>query len=206
MHPLGTSQGIDFEESKAFSDSHASRRIDTSYEIESDEEEEGQQVVDAAAIAKDFDACRLDELQSGSAKDYFQKVMYRINLDSLYKVIGSCSGNPDAEFCAVLVEIVQKEIAKRTDAGKKKFLLQVWSNQGELVYERKLAEPVANWSISTNKLLFQEEIGSSTVCVVKLSLDSRATLYEIELPQAVLAGSTAARGPPLRRRALSRDH
>ena len=57
-------------------------------------------------MAKNFDDYRLDKLQSGSAKDYFQKVMYRINLDSLYKVIGSCSGNSNAEFCAVLVQIV----------------------------------------------------------------------------------------------------
>ena len=83
--------------------------------------------------------------------------------------------------------------------------MQVWSNQGELVYERKLLEPVANWSISTDKLLFQEEVGSSTVCVVKLSLDSRATLYEIELPQEVLEEHADLKDPTLRRQALARQ-
>ena len=108
--------------------------------------------------------------------------MFRINLDSLYKVVGSCINNATDEFCPVLVKIVQPRIIDKNDGCQ--YLLQIWSKQGELVFERKLKEPVANWSFSSGMFLFQEEIGSCSVFIVKVVEDLCPTLFEVVLPKA----------------------
>ena len=60
----------------------------------------------------------------------------------------------------------------------------MWAKNGELVFERKLDEPVTNWSISTNKFMFQESNQPNKIFVLHLVYEGIPTLYEITLPDA----------------------
>ena len=64
------------------------------------------------------------------------KVMFSVPLNKLYKVIGSCNYNEDAEFCPVLVEIIDEKIQRLNK--NLKFLLQVWNGNGDMVFEKPL--------------------------------------------------------------------
>ena len=64
------------------------------------------------------------------------KVMFSVPLNKLYKVIGSCNYNEDAEFCPVLVEIIDEKIQRLNK--NLNFLLQVWNGNGDMVFEKPL--------------------------------------------------------------------
>ena len=43
-----------------------------------------------------------------NSKDFMKMCMYSVPLDSLYKILASCQYRQDAEFCPVLVQIVDE--------------------------------------------------------------------------------------------------
>ena len=55
-----------------------------------------------------------------------------------------------------------------------------------MVFEKPLAKPVANWNVSRDKLLFQEDSpdSSNVVHIVKLFLDKPAVVFKFTLPAA----------------------
>ena len=56
---------------------------------------------------------------------------------------------------------------------KARYLLQVWTNKGEMIFEKPLQKSVANWNISDNIFVFQETRDSEHVFVVKLCDDDK---------------------------------
>ena len=68
----------------------------------------------------------------------------------------------------------------------KRYLLQVWSINGVMVFEKPLDKPVVNWNISRNKLLFQEDTfnSSNEVYLVKLFIDKPPIVFKFSLPAA----------------------
>lgn len=111
------------------------------------------------------------------------KVMYQVPLYKLYKVVASCQFEEDAEFCPVLVKIIDETILRKNKDMP--FLLQVWTNKGEMVFERPLLEPPANWNISGNKLVYLEETNSNDIYLVKLFMNKRPVLFKFSLPEGV---------------------
>ena len=55
-----------------------------------------------------------------------------------------------------------------------------------MVFEKPLEKPVANWNVSRDKLLFQEDSADSSniVHLVKLFLDKPAVVFKFTLPAA----------------------
>ena len=66
-------------------------------------------------IEQEHRTWRLEENQFSSAKEYMRKVMYQVPLNKLYKVIASCQYEEGADFCPVLVKIVDKYILEKND-------------------------------------------------------------------------------------------
>ena len=119
------------------------------------------------------------------------KVMYSVPLNKLYQVMASCQYNEDSEFCPVLVKIVDEDIL-RINLGKR-FLLQVWSSKGDLIFERSLTKPISNWNISQDKFCFQESRHSSDIYIVKLFLDRKPHLYKFCLPSEIISKGVNSR-------------
>ena len=44
--------------------------------------------------------------QAKTSKDFMKKAMYSVPLEKLYKVMASCQYNEDADYCPVLVKII----------------------------------------------------------------------------------------------------
>ena len=55
----------------------------------------------------------------------------------------------------MLVKIIDETILDRMT--RKAYLLQVWNKLGEMVFERSLNQPVANWNISGDIFMYQED-------------------------------------------------
>ena len=87
-------------------------------------------------IRDKHEAYKLLSNQFSTAKDFMDKVMFSVPLNKLYKVIGSCNYNEDAEFCPVLVGIIDPVVLSKND--NLKFLLQVWNGNGDMVFEKPL--------------------------------------------------------------------
>ena len=89
-----------------------------------------------ADIRRKHEAYKLKSNQFSTAKDFMDKVMFSVPLNKLYQVIGSCNYNEDAEFCPVLVEIIDPIVLRNNN--NLKFLLQVWNGNGDMVFEKPL--------------------------------------------------------------------
>ena len=98
-----------------------------------------------------------------------RKVSYHVPLSKLYEVVASCLYEEGAKFCPILIKINNKDILE--NSGGKPFLLQVWTDEGEMIFERPLETPPANWNISGNKLIYLEETNAKVVHLVKLFVD-----------------------------------
>ena len=120
--------------------------------------------------------------QSKSAKEFLSKVLYQVELHKLYEVMASCQYKEDSPFCPVMVVINHKDIIEENQG--RRYLLQVWTINGDMVFEKPLDKPVANWNIQGNKFLFQEDSidGSRKVYLVKLFMDDRPIVFEFTLP------------------------
>ena len=94
----------------------------------------------------------LNKNQCKTSKDFMKRVMYSVPLNKLYKIMASCQFSDDADFCPVLVKIVDKTILQTNDGFE--FLLQVWTKKGDMVFERPLNMPICNWNISGDKFIF----------------------------------------------------
>ena len=115
-----------------------------------------------------------------------ENVQYKVPLDDLYKVVASCNYLHGAKFCPVLVKIMHKDIVKECDGIR--WLLQVWTDKGDMIFERPMKNPVANWNITDNKFVFLEETHSTEIYLVKLFLDKQPVLFKFILPQSVPKG------------------
>lgn len=83
-----------------------------------------------------------------------KNVMYSVPLNKLYKMMASCQYTEGASFCPVLIQIVDETILQIHNGVK--YLLQVWTKKGDMVFEKPLQQPVCNWNISEDKFIFQE--------------------------------------------------
>ena len=95
--------------------------------------------------------------------------MYEVPLSSLYKVVASNMYEEGSKFCPVVVKIMDSEIIK--ESGGKEFLLQVWSELGEMVFEKALNRPPANWNLSGSNMVYAEETEAKEIHLVKLFID-----------------------------------
>ena len=85
-----------------------------------------------------------------------------------------------------MVKINDKTIKEKN--GGLPYLIQVWTLKGELVYEKPLKKPLANWNISDDRFMFLEDTYSTSVWLVKLFEDKAPVIYRFELPESVVAG------------------
>ena len=67
------------------------------------------------------DSNSIDKTEIQDAKDFMNKVQYRVPLKKLYKVVASCQYNEKGDFCPVLVEIKDKTILENNNGCR--FLL-----------------------------------------------------------------------------------
>lgn len=100
-----------------------------------------------------------------------EAVKYIVPLCELYKVLASCNFSEANDFCPVLLEIIDKDVLKFQKNKDQKYLLQVWSKNGDLVFEKALEAPVVNWNISGDFFVFQEHVNQSELSLVKLFMD-----------------------------------
>ena len=49
---------------------------------------------------------KLESQQAKSAKEFMNKVMYSVPLNKLYQVKACCQYNENANFCPVIIEII----------------------------------------------------------------------------------------------------
>ena len=109
-----------------------------------------------------------------------RKVMYKVPLNNLYQVMYCCLHEENADFCPVVVKIIDETILKENQ--NLPFLLQVWTKGGEMVFERPLQNPPTIWSISDNKLVYVEAENQKEITLAKLFKDKEAVLFKFTLP------------------------
>jgi hypothetical protein len=65
-------------------------------------------------------------------------------------------------------------------------LLQVWTKEGVLVYERKLEEPLMQWNLSGKLFLFQQQNSPAFIYCLKLRQKRRCTLFKLDISAKIL--------------------
>jgi hypothetical protein len=78
-------------------------------------------------------------------------VSHNIPISELYKIEGCCNHSEANSFCAVQIKIENMELQKKY---KGRYLLQVWSKKGELVYSKILQQPLHLWNLIGDHLIF----------------------------------------------------
>lgn len=90
-------------------------------------------------------------------EDYLSKVWVQINLDQIYRIKSRLHYNMDSKIIAVLLEMKDSFVefidyhtnCPRHDpeARLSRYLLQIWSCEGILVYEHRLERVPEAWNI-----------------------------------------------------------
>ena len=114
------------------------------------------------------------------------KVMYSVPLNQLYEVVASCNYDEKSNFCPVLIRIVDEKI-KSFNPGKH-YLVQVWTKEGQIIFERAMSKPISNWNITRDKFLFQETANSPEVFLLQLYMDKTPILFKFKFSENVTAG------------------
>jgi len=70
----------------------------------------------------------------------------------------------------------------------KPYLLQVWTQKGDMVFEKALHKPVCNWNITKDKFLFQEEPNRPEVFLVDLRLNRAPKIFQFNIPKHISRG------------------
>ena len=96
---------------------------------------------------------RLEHNQFTTSKEMLNALKFSVPLDKLYKVVASCNYNQANLYCPVIVEVIDS-VAKERYGANKPYLLQLWNKKGEMVFERPLEQPVANWNIANDVFMF----------------------------------------------------
>ncbi len=55
-----------------------------------------------------------------------------------------------------------------------------------MVFEKKLQQPISNWNMCGDKLIFQEKFDDPSVFIVKLFKDSAPKLFRFDFPESVV--------------------
>ena len=109
--------------------------------------------------------------------------MYSVPLDKLYEVMASCQFSENSDFCPVLLKIKDEKVLLKNDF--KPYLVQVWTKNGVMVFERSMEKPISNWNISHDKFIFQENPKEPVIYIVRLFLDRQPILFKFTLPKSV---------------------
>ena len=54
-----------------------------------------------------------------------------------------------------------------------------------MIFEKPLMKPVVNWNMSKDRLMFVEEVRSTTFYLVKLFVDKKPVVYKFKLPDSI---------------------
>eukprot|EP00347_Sterkiella_histriomuscorum_P004764 403359199 len=87
-----------------------------------------------------------------TADEYFKDITYSVDLTKLYKVLGSCSYSDDMQYCPVLLEIGEERI--RQSFNNCPYLIQVWDQKQNKIFELPLHQKIKQWQICYNYFLF----------------------------------------------------
>ena len=78
-------------------------------------------------------------------------VSHQIPIAELYKLIDNCANSEENEFCAILLRIENMELQQKYEG---RYLLQVWTRVGTLVYSKTLQFPLHLWNLNGKYLIF----------------------------------------------------
>ena len=70
----------------------------------------------------------------------------------LYNIMGTLITNNVQKFCPIQLEIANEKLLKKENKGKveaewNRYLLQVWTKKGIMIYERRMKQPVLGWCL-----------------------------------------------------------
>ena len=111
-------------------------------------------------------------------------------LHDLYTLVDTCNDNKNTTFNPVLLKIKNEVFLKEMtakDGAVYPFLLQIWDNEGVMVFERRLLKQQAQWAISGHIFLLRENNDADELILVKLTSKEPATVFTVELPFSELA-------------------
>ena len=121
-------------------------------------------------------------LRLDSESSYLSALQKLVPLKDLYDLEASCNYNQTNSWCPVLLKVGEVLQKKFPDELKNPYLLQVWSNLGELVFERSLSNSVMSWGIFGDTFIFQEKNQpSNRVFLLRCRQGQSAVLFEIDL-------------------------
>ena len=112
----------------------------------------------------------------------------------MYTLVDTCNDNKNTTFNPVLLKIKNEVFLKEMtakDGAVYPFLLQIWDNEGVMVFERRLLQPQAQWAISGKIFLLREDEDADKLIVVKLTNKKPATVFTVELPFSKLTKNKA---------------
>ena len=104
--------------------------------------------------------------KSQTADSFISTVQFKIAVDSIYEISDYVLNDMDQKILPVLLYIKDETILRKetrlpkgspiTD-GCFRYIIEVWRNDGELLYERNLRHPPLGWSCSDNMFFYYED-------------------------------------------------
>ena len=102
--------------------------------------------------------------------------------------MGSIQEHNRQKYCPVLLKIANEDLLelekkKYNDTVAKPYILQVWTNKGVMIYERRMETSVRGWCMKDNFLLFEEfKDNVITISILRCYDDRSGRIKSIVLP------------------------
>ena len=92
--------------------------------------------------------------RAGNSSDLLKQMSFRVDISKLYSVCASQSCNSANPQFAVQLKVNDLSLIEHYGG---RYLVQLWNNNREIVYQRVRNEPVTNRNLIDNWLIFQED-------------------------------------------------
>ena len=96
-----------------------------------------------------YDFMKLARMENSTA--LLKNMSFNVDISKLYSVVGSVCNNQANHFCPVQLRINDLTLAEHYGGP---YLIQLWTNKQELVYQRVRNQPLLNRNLVNNYFIF----------------------------------------------------
>ena len=93
-----------------------------------------------------------------SPETLLQSMSFNVDTSLLYDIEKTCVLSEANSYCPILLQVNDKDLQKQYGG---EYVVQVWSNEKKLLYEKVRQSTIYSWSLVNNFFVFREELSET---------------------------------------------
>ena len=93
-----------------------------------------------------------------SPEKLLQSMSFNVDTALLYEIEKTCVLSQANRYCPILLQVNDKELVKEYGG---EYVIQVWSDEKQLLYEKVRESTIYSWSLINNFFVFRDELSET---------------------------------------------